>query len=1173
MESEIKILGLGKQKETPQSCWFSATKYEDGDIQEITDPSGSTATKQITSIPSPFARIDLVKTAFREVAILVTKEKKLEKLEGNTIYHKMVSDALDIGEILFNKNTLDKIKIITWNKEKDLMQALLPSESNGEGSSLEDSHKLLGETLKLFLDQDKETYNFDALENMYIVVYDDTEIIGGTSPATLFFATANKVGVDIKFGNDKMLDDEYQPLYKRDEDYQKYLYSLFKAYPSLVKKMDELYKYLLKNLEYLKKVNPNLYKECSKINEGLTLDQFHEAFENLPVDKQDGDSIKVLGLDLKQKKQSKTIVSDFKIKIDEGKKINGELPLVLQNGFTKKGYRYDLHDWVATTKVPSKDDAPMYERQLPGQNRIYPYITISDFLEDYIIKLAYPLNNDSFFDGNMLFGTDDHTGCLLPIKKEFFDYFSIETLLEKSFNGKPFLEMKSNAGGGISVKLRIPIEKGDNEYIELERAYYPSAKTEISKPKINERSKAGDIVPDRGTIVELQFGVNVFPFVKQAENSHYRVMLLDRDVKKLTEHNEYTLNFYTDRGETALADDASTRERSVRRRNSKKEGDGQNVDFYILENEFDYIEVITKIDGAKGMIIPKLKEAREGTDNFTFAVDFGTTNTHIEYNINGGLTESFDIKEEEKQVITLNDKSGQRTGLTAALSLAINHLFIPEFIGEQEEHHFPVRTAIASVKGMPDKEHALADFNMAFFYEKEKQRNTTVVQTDLKWSEITSKDILIQERDEQVVRSYFENIIFPIRNKVLINAGNLKETSLIWFYPASMSRPRIDKLKELWKEVYQKYITSMKEPLYMCESTAPFYYYQKQTKITINDGPVVTIDIGGGTTDIAVFTEMNRAALITSAKFGANVIFGDGYERSVGFSESNGFIQKFKSSIEDKLKTKQQLSEVLEQMMVKSTSQDIIAFYFSLEHNNSLTKEGKNISFNKMLKNSTEFKIVFALYYAAIIYHIAKLLKAKGIAAPAHIVFSGTGSKIVNILASMECLTDFTEVIFKKVYEGGTPVGEISLRQDEKPKHVTSKGGAIKNQVERTITDIQNVLLGDRLVSKDTPFSYQEYENDKDGQNKVLKEVDDFIELFFELNTVFNFNENFEIEARNLPKYKGIIKERLESFLKEGYGQKVEELGGDKSRNIEESLFFYPLTGVLNNLAFKVLDI
>ena len=49
----------------------------------IEDPDGARAKNEITSIPSPFARIDLVKTAFREICRRANAD--INELVGNTI--------------------------------------------------------------------------------------------------------------------------------------------------------------------------------------------------------------------------------------------------------------------------------------------------------------------------------------------------------------------------------------------------------------------------------------------------------------------------------------------------------------------------------------------------------------------------------------------------------------------------------------------------------------------------------------------------------------------------------------------------------------------------------------------------------------------------------------------------------------------------------------------------------------------------------------------------------------------------------------------------------------------------------------------------------------------------------------------------------------------------------
>src|SRR5580692_3184326 len=133
-------------------------------INSIADPAGSTAHTQITSIPSPFARMDLVRTAFEFV-------NSSKNLDAATIYHKLVSDCLDVAEIFFNIEALqDKIEVLQWSTgirvvagELDidpvsdlgrLLNGSASDSANGSaGGSVNAKHRLLGETLKMYLFQ------------------------------------------------------------------------------------------------------------------------------------------------------------------------------------------------------------------------------------------------------------------------------------------------------------------------------------------------------------------------------------------------------------------------------------------------------------------------------------------------------------------------------------------------------------------------------------------------------------------------------------------------------------------------------------------------------------------------------------------------------------------------------------------------------------------------------------------------------------------------------------------------------------------------------------------------------------------------------------------------------------------------------------------------------------
>lgn len=95
--------------------WFHSDAYSDKEIEAIKDPEGGSGDSLSPAIPSPFARIDLVKTAFRNIT--KTPELTAYSKDGHVLAgrmdEKLVSDCLDLAEMLFNSDSLrDNLKII-----------------------------------------------------------------------------------------------------------------------------------------------------------------------------------------------------------------------------------------------------------------------------------------------------------------------------------------------------------------------------------------------------------------------------------------------------------------------------------------------------------------------------------------------------------------------------------------------------------------------------------------------------------------------------------------------------------------------------------------------------------------------------------------------------------------------------------------------------------------------------------------------------------------------------------------------------------------------------------------------------------------------------------------------------------------------------------------------------
>ena len=1098
-------------------------------IEDINNPDGDYSVKDPTSIPSPFARIDLVRSAFKYVA-------DSNNFDGNTIYHKLVSDCFDVAEMFFNFEKLgDRVQIKTWDKKKDLNNLL---------TSNNPKHKLLGETLDLFLKQDAVSNNFDSLQKLYFIFYDN-KIVGGTSPTTLFFTSANNLSfANIEIGNDIFFDSDLNPLYKRDIEFQKYIYKLVNAYPTLKTKMRDLADYLEKNLVKLDSHNKDWYKKISKIQDedtNVLIDKLNSSYSSLDIG--ENNNIEILGFPLKKKKIENrgTKISDTSELVIKSDKSSLK-PLVLQNNLSEPLIYTDENvKWNSDWQVPYFDEKPLNERTLPGQLDKYPYLTVSDFLQPQIIKLPYKLNSKKYFDGNIKYENGDkNKSFLLPLTKKFFEYFNTEDL-QRPIEGtnKPMIEAKVYTNS-IEVTLRIPIKGNKNvNYITFYREY--------SSAKFDNK----DVANNKGVIVDNKISLAIYPFIKIETESFYRIMTLDQDVDN---KNDFVLNFYKNDSKDTLTVDKTSR-------TQKKEGIIQ-TNFYSLEDQFDYIEA--GYNENSGIIIPKLK-TKTGSKAMKFAVDFGTTNTHIEYKVKGEKSSlPFNISEEEIQYETLHIKSHDTD--IVEMENFIRHEFLPRIIGDDSEFNFPIRTVSGesnslNFSSIPE---ALADINIPFDYEKYASLIDTEITTNLKWSDFEDSNSPNKIR----VEKFIEKILLLIRTKVLLNNGEISKTELIWFYPSSMDIDKIDKLEGIWNKYFIKYFKGGKTSK-VSESIAPYYYYQNEGNIIAGKKTVVSIDIGGGTSDIVIFKDRKPIAL-TSARYAANSIFGDGYG---GSPNNNGFILKYQKQVKDLLSNNslKNLERTFEQIYSKKKSEDLIAFFFSLEKNKTIIDKKVNLSFNSFLSNDNDLKIVFIVFYSSLIYHIANLMKKKGLDAPTDIMFSGTGSKtifITNGSSNLEKLNKLTGLIFDNVYDD-TVIHKVKVNIENKPKEITCKGG-LEIDIDKIedIDNIRTVLIGDLNKSIDTTVSYNTI--DDDLLNSVTIEVNNFIDTLFSINDKMNFKKYFGVNSAHFDSYKEILKEETLNFLDVGLSQKKDSLQGNTNIPIEEPLFFYPLVGALNKLSYQI---
>ena len=1140
--SKSKVFRISREGAETHQGWGgnSAFPYGSNARTSILDPDGASASNEITSIPSPFARIDLVKTAFREVNKMA-REGKNGGLDGDTIFHKMVSDALDVGEIFFNIDSLsDRVEIIVWSP-REMIRKLKERP--------EPEFRNLGDVLSKYMEADSESYNFGRVENIYILNYkdgrDELNIIGATSPATLYFSTANDLSYirDINFtNNDRPFDGSYQPLYARDFEYVKSLWtfkSLIPDFGRLFPEVDEYLSLTLKALDDPAKRNAlrDLSPEASKAF--TPIDAYFERQSN---------RVEILGHQVLGKIVKAPGENAFTIRTHLPQPEGELLPLVLpagRGGNRYTGLMYTNGLWNKEFEVPYLDPAAPDKRRLPYDGTVYPYLTISDFLEETLVKSPHLLDKKRYFDGHIGDNDSAQGSYLLPLKPLFFKYFSAEELRGETEDGRPVFELTALAGGGVKATLRVPVSGGDGTaYIEYERLYYADR-----KPKV-------DAVTNDGGITELDFESLLMPHVRFEDASEALYTAACVTYKS----RDFRLAFYE--GDRRISDVP------MDSRNSGGDFEEYKAETYTISgSNFDYIRLTDAKSKVSNLLVPVWTMHRP-LAAFDFAIDLGTSNTHIEYRTEADAPSTpFGYTAEEglyslafRQKVVQMDGKAIPADLIDELSL-IEKDFIPLSVGGGGDFAFPTRTALSLAKTTDRdlRQNPYGMTNLYLTYDKRSDlRYNAAPEVNIKWSK--EADSLF------VMREYIRSVMLLVRNKVLAGNGNLRRTKIVWFYPESMSGRRLDRLKTLWNEAYERFFNPDGETLKLSESVAPIKYYFDRYA---NSTETINVDIGGGTTDIA-FASRGAVRFVTSFRFAAGALFEDSLTRG---NHANGIVDTFKGEIQSVLKGGN-LNELLKVYSRNDHKPaNMASFLFSLK-DNSLAKElsPDEIDFNRKLQADTRFKISFVVFYVAIIYHIALILKEKGIPAPRHIAFSGNGSKLLRVLTTEpRRLSKFTKAIIETVL--GSPYDKeldiLGIERDDNPKEATAKGGILAGKAEAGMEDIHKLILldasGDFVSEEDTFASMDEAKMEQAAAS--VSRFYDFV--LYELPKVFDYDDNFGVDPASLNLARKLAPEDLKTYLERGLIDARSDVE-DPNVLITDTLSFYPIKGFLQSLSSAI---
>lgn len=1173
--------------------WRLSEHYSKEVVKNFSDNADGTAKIVTNSVPSPYARMFLFKQAFEYV-------NENSPTSGDSIYHYLVSHCLDVFELLFNKSAVpnQKLQLVRWNFYDELHE--LTKENSHQG------HQLLGNTLRLYRDNTPLLDYFTQLGSdekaafsEFFFIIADGKVVAGTSPFTGLYTTENELpdfGMDLFASKESRT--KAKSLVERSEEFQRYMYGLRENHKAaFVRNFKALDEYIGKCLDY----NGISTEEMKKVR-----DEYKDHISAVEVSA--NNPVSVCGVELgqkseKQRKEQIQLNSDFVIQTDDvfqrysqGKYI----PLALIDGFsypwiyTDKNQRWESH-YRIDRKQLNTSLLPVQDRTLPHAVQ-YPFITVEDFLEDHLLRLPTEVHAAKYRTGTYNKGVDKN--YLPPIKKEYFDYFTPDTLT----NSLRFDPDKVNPDA-VVVSLDIPVKGGRK--ITFQKTYYPPMEKSI---------------PERaGYYYQADFTVGIFPFYKTDDpflDSDYRVMLLHR--------GEASLSFwarpeaFTDEHRPNKILPLQNLEQLVEKYDRSEMGEsGKRVSsaYYRTGITFDFIEVRYRVNSGievKGAVLPNWpKKTLHPDSKSVFAIDFGTTNTHIAYRFEGADPKPFSISEADMQVAMLdlpneimpggsNYERFDQLALGGTYSNLYRHEFIPAIIGVPDsvriKYKFPTRSLLVEDKGMgmdgkTAKHRSLQNINIDFAYEVHPFNDLPLkVHHNLKWS--FDNNLVNTER----IKGYIEQLMLMVRTKAILNGYHPKNVEIRWFYPLSLTANHRDMLTREWNGLYQRLFNKEGATTRLNESEAPYFWHRRDNRIKANDH-VLSIDIGGGTSDI-VYIFNHEIIGGTSYRYAGNALFGNGLLKVKGLE--NG-LAKYYHDVFDRTFPRESISHVdIRKIFDEIRSEDsevLVNYFFSCQ----------DFKFAEQLMGDKHFKLSILLHFTATLWHTAQWVrklseKSNNTTPPDIIALGGNASRLIDIILNgnpqnrTSPLNKLAANIFKKVFKEETKIPDfIPFVVNTNPKELTCLGGLSPDASETADKIRPNIYMGTTL-EKDSPlydkliyeqiskltktvdslpdhFKEKEQMSDEEAEivtgylkASVVQNVVDFISFFEEQIEIIDFDHAFGASKPLEINLKSIFsKKKMEEFLYEGILQ-MKNIGMEPAAKMNQTLFFLPIIGGLHEL-------
>lgn len=976
---------------------------------------GAAGDKMGTSIPSLFARLHLFEGVFQALA-----GKPLTDLEMNNVNTSLISDCFDLLEFLYQHGNDSHLVIRHWNAASQI--AALSNDGDPR-------HKKLAQVLR---DELNVTPNFQDIYLFYWRSANAQDIIpqevliGGTSPFTLVFTSPNWKRKMEKKGlsfnrldmSNMFCDTDICPLVHRNAKFKEMIYSMYMAFQPVLANQSHSFEQYLHTSWNSEVQSPDILAMGGNPN------AFYAKYPN--VRDENHAAVMACNLPICYERIAPT-ASGYEIRATtdryaryqaDGATINLDIPLVLNaNGIPGATY-VGQAVWNPATCIINEAatrGTALHNRVLPGGMGIkYPYLIWSDFLQDKILKTSYTLDREKFvtaYNGNSQY--------ILPLKKEFFNFFNISDIdrVVGIIGGvqKRLVEIKSGQDK-VEVILNIPVAH-QNSTIELKKEY------------------RGDdiIVSSPGYDFMLAF----FPFYKVIDKpalNMYSIMSC----------GDIQLSFYNQGAVSSMINCSS----SVRTTKGNQALLLQQTEYYKLNSSFDIIEIRCK--NTCGLVIPKMKEIniQDAFQDYYFAVDLGTSNTYIAYKTNNSHTpKTFDILTNDAQTVFLSspDFDRQTVPVHFVMGEYYDREFVPTQINGNAPVSYPTRTATCETANFENSQANLfGNISIGYKFLNEIVTAGAAIQwkykTDLKWAlEKQPNDVHYLDR----VKNYCMEILWLLKNKSLLNDGS--DTFEVFLtFPETMKAPTrnlfIHQCWE-WAKTQLQLNCTFIYGANVSESIAPYNMLAPQ----IGGQSLLNIDIGGGTSDLLFVCKDQVGAIVgayySSALFAADDLWSDGLNVGVPQGIRNGFYTYIKEQI-DQNRTAYSptiLSNLETLVSLTNSSTDAMGFLF---------KHDAVFNTSTLITGNPKLYSIIFIHYAALMYHVSRLIKKLGISIPENLSFTGMGSRYINLISNDANDVKLLSKLLLEKYTGLQVPNMFNIYMVTEAKEITAKGALLGNGLD-----------------------------------------------------------------------------------------------------------------------------